>query len=85
MRTTVRIDDDLLHELKCRAQTEKAPLGTVLNQALRRGLQSSPAKRPTYRENVVSMGAPQVDLTKALSIAAADEDHEVTRKLTARK
>jgi hypothetical protein len=60
-------------------------LSNLFNQLLRRGLQSSAVKRPTYREKFVSMWAPNVDLTKALSLAAADDDNEVTRKLAARK
>lgn len=85
MRTTIRIDDDLLRELRRRAAQGKVPLTHVLNQVLRQGLTSKPRRRAAYREKVFSLGAPQRDLNKALAIAAAEEDAEVIRKLALRK
>lgn len=85
MRTTLRIDDDLLHELRQRAEAQKVPLTKLVNQALRQGLASKPAKRTAYREKVHSMGEATVNLDKALAIAAAMEDEEIARKLAVRK
>ena len=85
MRTTLRIDDDLLRELRQRAEAQKVPLTKLVNQALRQALASRPAKRVAYREKVHSMGTPKVNLDKALAIAAAMEDEEVARKLAVRK
>jgi len=45
MRTTLPVDDDLLHELKKRALRRHCALGTVLNEALRRGLAASGGDR----------------------------------------
>jgi hypothetical protein len=42
-------------------------------------------KRAAYRERVDSLGAPRVNLDKALALAVADEDAEITGKLVARK
>ena len=38
MRTTIRIDDDLLLELKERARGDKSSLNNLVNRLLRRGL-----------------------------------------------
>jgi hypothetical protein len=83
MRTTVRIDDDLLRDLKQRAHIEKMSLAKVVNETLRRGLAatlSKPRKAP-YREKTYSMGPPLVDLTKALALAAQLEDEEIIKKM----
>lgn len=84
MRTTVRIDDDVLRALKKRAQQEKTSLTTLMNLLLRKGLLPADApkahKKP-YREKTYSLGVPTVDLTKALAIAAALENEEILRKM----
>jgi hypothetical protein len=85
MRTTLRIDDDLLSELKQLADSEDLPLTDLVNRVLRQGLTTKPAKRRAYREKTFSMGQPKVDLDKALSLAASLEDDEVIRKLALRK
>jgi hypothetical protein len=82
MRTTVRIDDDLLRALKERARHEKTTLTRIVNVLLRRGISASGEanrrKRP-YREKTFSMGCPQVDMTKALLLAAQLEDEETIK------
>ena len=88
MRTTVRIDDALLLELKEKASREKISLTRQINQTLRAGLQAQREdKRPRrrYREKTHAMGAPRVDLTKALVTASGLEDEEVLRKARLRK
>lgn len=88
MRTTVRVDDDLLERLKAQARRENVSLTRLLNRTLRAGIQATrarPQKRPPYRERVYDMGAPRVDLDKALAVAAALEDEEIVRKLAQRK
>ena len=42
-------------------------------------------KRRRYIEDSLDLGQPQVDLTKALTLAAELEDEEVIRKLQLRK
>jgi hypothetical protein len=87
VRSTVRIEDDLMLELKEKARREKTSLTRVLNQTLRAGLlaarRSAPRKR--YRQRTYSMGAPRIDLRKALSVAASLEDEEILRKTMMRK
>jgi hypothetical protein len=84
MRTTVRIDDDLLRDLKQRAKIEKTSLTEVVNQVIRNGLKPRPAadRSPRrFRQKTHSMGPPLVDITKALALAAELEDEEIIRKL----
>ena len=87
MRTTTRIDDTLLDELKEKARKENSSLTEVVNRVLRSGLTASrtPSKRPRHHEKVFSMGRPAEDLRKALFLAARLEDEEVLRKLALRK
>lgn len=84
MRTTVRIDDDLLSDLKDVAKKEKISLTKAFNKVLDAGLRSkvSTAKsRSPYRVRAVSMGKPLLDLTKANQLAAELEDEETIRNL----
>ena len=88
MRTTVRVDDELLEQLKRQAQRENMSLTRLLNRTLRAGMQATgprPAKRPRHRERVFAMGAPRVDLRKALALATALEDEEIAHELARRK
>ena len=88
MRTTVRVDDEVLEQLKAQARRENLSLTRLLNRTLRAGMQAArkrPAKRPPYRERVCAMGVPRVDLDKALAVAATLEDEEIVRKLAQRK
>lgn len=88
MRTTVRIDDDLLTELRERAERENLSFTRMLNRALRQGLDGLAAergRRRRYRERPVSLGKPRMDTSKALLLAAELEDDEVARELQLRK
>jgi hypothetical protein len=89
MRTTLRIDDDLLRELKAQADREQVALTELVNRLIRRALETGRPgfgrRRRVYREQVVSMGRPRVPLDKALSIAAGLEDDEVAEELARRK
>jgi hypothetical protein len=88
MRTTVRIDDELLLKLKEQAAREHVSLTKLLNRTVRAGLQASqksaPRKRP-YHEKTHSMGAPLAGLDKALALAGSLEDEEIVRKIMLRK
>ena len=82
MRTTLTIDDDLAIKLKQRAREQDVPFKQVVNEALRTGLATrSPAAKP-YRMKARDLRVrPDVDLTKALTLAAELEDEEIVRKL----
>ena len=88
MRTTVRIDDDMMQLLKERAHREGVSLARLINRVLRHGLEA--LKRPSapsrsYREKTFRMGEPKVPLDKALALAASLEDQEIMEKLARRK
>ncbi len=88
MRTTVRIDDELLRTLKEQAQKQNISLTRLLDRTLRAGLQAlSEPRRPRrrYREQTHAMGPPSVNLDKALALAAALEDEEIVRKMKLRR
>jgi hypothetical protein len=88
MRSTVRIDDDLLLELRERARKENVSLTKIFNRTLRAGLHAArpgASRRRRYRERTHSLGVPDVDLRKALAIAAGLEDEEIVRKMRLRK
>ncbi len=80
-RTTIRLDDDLMRELRRRATADELSLTDAVNVYLRRGLASPPVKRKPFRQRTYSLGPPKVNLDKALSVAAMLEDDEVLRKL----
>jgi hypothetical protein len=88
MRTTVRIDDDLMRELNEQARREGLSLTKLINRVLRQGIDAvRQAAKPSqpYREKTFRMGQPTVDPSKALALAASLEDSEVREKLARRK
>jgi len=85
MRTTVRIEDDLLAELKEQARAEGISLAQLLNRALRTGLETKKPRRRTVRIQPLEMGPPKIDLDKALHVAEQLEDEEFLRKIALRK
>ena len=88
MRTTLTVDDRIAKALKALAHRTGKPFKQVVNETLQAGLAARSAPRPKpYRLKPVSLGgvASGVDLDKALRLAAALEDDEITRKLELRK
>jgi hypothetical protein len=87
MRTTVRIEDDLLRQLKERAHRENVSISSFLNRLIRDGLARPRSAKPPrpYRQKVHNMGPPKINLDKALSFAAQLEDEEIIKKLLAGK
>lgn len=86
MRTTLRIENNLLQELKDLAHSENIPLTRLVNQVLRRGLHAENQRPKTdYHETICDLGKPYFKLDKALAISAQLEDEEVLRKIEMRK
>lgn len=88
MRSTVRIDDDLMIEIKTRAHAEAVSLTRMLNRTLRAGLSkpnSGGTRSEPFKQQRFAMGPATVDLDKALALAARLEDEEAARKLSLRK
>jgi antitoxin component of RelBE/YafQ-DinJ toxin-antitoxin module len=74
MRTTLRIDDDLLSELKSRAANEGLSLSDVVNLALRQSIATPPRPRRPFNQRTRNLGRPAFDITKANAVAADLED-----------
>ncbi len=88
MRTTVRLDDELIEELKAKARKENVSLTRLLNRALRDGLRTPKAVgagKRRFKQKTHAMGAARVDLNKALALATALEDEEILRELSMHK
>lgn len=87
MRTTLRIDDGLLRELKQRAVREKTSLAELVNQILRIGmaadLSKGKSKRRKFRQKTYDMGQPRFDVDKALAFAGELDDQEILKLLAA--
>ena len=88
MRSTIRLDDDLMLDLKAQATAEGVSLARMFNRTLRIGLRAQrerPNVRKQFEQNTFRMGSPFVNLDKALALAGDLEDQEVIRKLSLRK
>lgn len=86
MRTTVDLDPKLLDALRLEAVRRGVSLKALLNTVIRAGLAARVGEPvATYRVDTVSMGAPMVDLNKALQLAGALEDDDIVRKIELRK
>ncbi len=88
MRTTLRIDDDLLIEIKRLARAQKLSLTQLANRLLRHGIEATrarPGARRPAKEKTYAIGQPRFDLDKPLGLAAALEDEETAGELARRK
>jgi hypothetical protein len=86
MRTTVTIDPDLAAKLRQIAHERGITFKEALNSALRAGLGAQARAARPYRLQARPLGLrPEVDLDRALHLAAALEDEESVRKLELRK
>lgn len=75
------LDSDVVQQIRTRMRERGKTFKETVNDLLRRGLQSSQPVEP-YVTPTFTMGArAEVDLDKALALAAAMEDEEVVRKL----
>jgi len=88
MRTTLTLDDRIAKALKLLAHRSGKSFKQVVNETLQAGLAARDApKAKPYRLKPVSLGGvlPGMDLNKALRLAAALEDEEITQRLELRK
>jgi hypothetical protein len=81
VRTTVTLDPDTEQIVRRRMREEKISFKQALNDAIRDGA----AGRPTteFRTETAAMGAPTVNLDRALQIAAELEDDALVGRLRA--
>lgn len=75
------IDEDVAQAIRQRMRERGAGFKEVLNDLLRRGLQSTEAPEPYTAPTFALRARPHLDLDKALSLAAALEDEETLRKV----
>lgn len=80
MRTTVTLDPDVERLLRNEVRRRGEPFKQILNNAIRQGLKARGTPREPFRSLTFDMGAPKVDLTKALALAAELEDEELLRR-----
>lgn len=78
-RTTVTLDDDTERMIRERMRKRGVSFKQALNDSIRDGNTGQRPGVPATRAR--SMGAPRVDLTKALQLAAEFEDAEQIAKL----
>ena len=84
MRIKVRIDDDLMVELKARAGAASVSLTQMLNRTLRIGLRTpvdQAESRRTFQQRTYRMGLPRLRIGKALALAAQLEDEDVAAQV----
>lgn len=79
------LDDDLAAELQRLARERGTGFKDVLNAVVRAGLARPSAGTPYRMPTRPLRLRPGVDLTRALTLAADDEDAETLRKLALRK
>lgn len=81
MRTTLTLDEDVAQRIKQLVRERGGSFKATVNELLRRGLAAQPANHeyetPTFEADIT----PGLDLTKALSLAAAFEDDAALDKL----
>lgn len=82
VRTTVTLDDDLAARLRDRAHERGVPFKTVINEALRHGLDRTAGPSERYVLRGRRMGVPKVDVTKALQLSGQMEDAELARRMS---
>lgn len=81
MRTTVTLDPDTESLIRRLMAERGVSFKRALNDAIRSGAQPSTA--PPFQTRARSMGEPRVDLSRALQVAAEDEDAELIRRMRA--
>ena len=87
MRTTVTLDPDTEALLRAAMRERGLSFKEALNLAIRTGLGPTASRRQRkYRLPTFRMGfRPEINLDKAIALAAAMEDEEIARKLSLRK
>lgn len=85
MRTTVRLEDASMRELKRLASKEGVSLTQLLNRVVKLGLRAMSGKKAKpqkrFRQKTYDMGEARFPVDKALAFAAQLEDEETIRKL----
>jgi hypothetical protein len=81
MRTTVTLDPDVERLVRQAMDERGLTFKDAINEGLRAGIGPRPASGDDAPFATHDLGAPLVDVTKALQLAGELEDAELTRKL----
>jgi hypothetical protein len=82
MRTTVTLDPDVQALLKDAAHRSGKPFKVTLNDAIRAGLSPGRAAASAPDWPCIDMGAPQVNLSKAMALADELDDRALLARLS---
>jgi hypothetical protein len=86
MRTTVTLDEDVASKLRQVSRERGVSFKAALNGAVRTGLAAAAPPARSFRVQAQPLGIrPDINVDKALSLAAELEDIEILRKLDLRK
>lgn len=81
MRTTVTLDSDTEQLLRQRMAREGISFKRALNESIRESADRGRRVRLDYSTPTASLGAPLVNLDRALQFAGELEDEELARRL----
>lgn len=84
MRTTVTLDPDTAALIRRRMRERGVGFKQALNDAIRAGATETGRAEP-FRTATASLGAPTVNLDRALQLAGELEDDELIRAMRARR
>lgn len=76
MRTTITLEPDVEAMLKRAMRERGLTFKDAVNQAVRDGLSKRAEKVPPFKQRAFHLGAPLVDLTKAMALADELDDIE---------
>lgn len=79
MRTTVTLDDDVVQLLKWRMKEQRVSFKKALNDAIREAAAQRP-RDSEFSTRTADLGAPTINLDRALQAAADVEDEELIRR-----
>jgi len=82
-RTTIRLDDDLMRQLKERAKRDNISLTRLINEAIRGWLRGAiaPAKTKRFVQKTYDMGLPLIDITHTNAVLDDLDAEEFRRKM----
>jgi hypothetical protein len=80
MRTTVTLDPDAAALVQRRMRERGVTFKQAVNDAIRAGLTQEDATVEPFRTRTADLGAPSVNLDRALQLAGDLEDEELVRK-----
>lgn len=81
MRTTLTLDPDVVLLIEKRQRERGLTFKEAVNEAIREGLGSGRRRKKPFRTAAASLGEPNVNLDRALQLAAELEDEETAREL----